>query len=105
MVFIASHGLTEADTSKPIEAGGMTVHYHDIGTGKPGPAAWRPSRAVSQGTPEELPSHILRHLSSPDARRAAPHYAWLLATRAGLSHRAGGAAHACGHGGADGGRY
>ena len=35
MAFIASNGLTEAGTSKTIEAGGMTVHYHDIGTGEP----------------------------------------------------------------------
>ena len=35
MPFIASNGLTEAETSKTIEAGGMTVHYHDIGQGEP----------------------------------------------------------------------
>src|ERR671931_571175 len=35
MAFIAANGLTEAGTSKTIEAGGMTVHYHDIGTGEP----------------------------------------------------------------------
>jgi pimeloyl-ACP methyl ester carboxylesterase len=35
MPFIASNGLTEAGTSKTIEAGGMTVHYHDIGSGDP----------------------------------------------------------------------
>ena len=35
MAFIASNGLTETGTSKTIEAGGMTVHYHDIGTGEP----------------------------------------------------------------------
>ncbi len=35
MPFIASNGLTEAATSKTIEAGGMTVHYHDIGSGEP----------------------------------------------------------------------
>ena len=35
MPFIASNGLTEADTSKTIQAGGMSVHYHDIGSGKP----------------------------------------------------------------------
>ena len=33
MPFIASNGLTEAGTSKTIQAGGMTVHYHDIGSG------------------------------------------------------------------------
>jgi hypothetical protein len=38
------------------------------------------------GTPEALPSRILRHLSSTSARRAAPRYAWLWAARAGLSH-------------------
>jgi pimeloyl-ACP methyl ester carboxylesterase len=35
MAFIASNGLTEAGTSKTIEAGGMTVHYHDAGAGEP----------------------------------------------------------------------
>ena len=35
MAFIASNGLTEDGTSRTIEAGGMTVHYHDIGTGEP----------------------------------------------------------------------
>jgi pimeloyl-ACP methyl ester carboxylesterase len=35
MPFIASNGLTEAGTSKTVQAGGMTVHYHDIGAGEP----------------------------------------------------------------------
>ena len=35
MPFIASNGLTEVGTSKTIQAGGMTVHYHDIGSGDP----------------------------------------------------------------------
>ncbi len=35
MPFIASNGLTEAGTSKTIQAGGMSVHYHDIGSGEP----------------------------------------------------------------------
>ena len=35
MAFIASNGLTEAGTSRTIEAGGMTVHYHDVGAGEP----------------------------------------------------------------------
>ena len=35
MPFIASNGLTEAGTSKTIQAGGMNVHYHDIGEGEP----------------------------------------------------------------------
>ena len=35
MAFIASNGLTEAGTSKTIQAGGMTVHYHDAGAGEP----------------------------------------------------------------------
>src|ERR1700741_4064876 len=35
MPFIASNGLTEAGTSKTIAAGGMTVHYHDLGEGEP----------------------------------------------------------------------
>src|ERR1700687_5633717 len=35
MPFIVSNGLTEAGTSKTIAAGGMTVHYHDMGEGEP----------------------------------------------------------------------
>src|SRR5213594_1977950 len=35
MAFISSNGLTESATSKTVQAGGMTVHYHDIGTGEP----------------------------------------------------------------------
>lgn len=35
MPFIASNGLTEQGTSRTIEAGGMRVHYHDIGEGEP----------------------------------------------------------------------
>ena len=35
MPFIASNGLTEAGTAKTIAAGGMTVHYHDVGAGEP----------------------------------------------------------------------
>src|SRR6266705_5696484 len=35
MPFIASNGLTEAGTSKTTAAGGMMVHYHDVGTGEP----------------------------------------------------------------------
>jgi pimeloyl-ACP methyl ester carboxylesterase len=35
MPFIASNGLTEAGTSKTVMAGGMNVHYHDMGTGEP----------------------------------------------------------------------
>src|ERR1700758_4502600 len=35
MPFIGSNGLTEAGTSKTISAGGMNVHYHDVGAGKP----------------------------------------------------------------------
>lgn len=35
MSFIASNGLTEAATSKTIAAGGMRVHYHDMGAGEP----------------------------------------------------------------------
>src|SRR6266851_4766703 len=35
MPFITSSGLTESETSKTVQAGGMTVHYHDIGTGEP----------------------------------------------------------------------
>src|SRR3954471_6980537 len=49
MPFIASNGLTEAGTGKTIQASGMTVHYHDIGSGDavlmlhsygPGTTAW-----------------------------------------------------------------
>src|SRR5689334_9950127 len=35
MPFIASNGLTEAGTAKTIAAGGITVHYHDVGAGQP----------------------------------------------------------------------
>jgi 2-hydroxy-6-oxonona-2,4-dienedioate hydrolase len=35
MPFVASNGLTEAGTSKTIMAAGMSVHYHDIGSGEP----------------------------------------------------------------------
>ena len=35
MAFMTAKGLTEAGTSKTIQAGGMTVHYHDIGSGEP----------------------------------------------------------------------
>jgi len=35
MPFITSNDLTEANTSKTIAAGGMTVHYHDVGEGEP----------------------------------------------------------------------
>jgi hypothetical protein len=35
MPFIASNGLTEAVTGKTIAAGGMNVHYHDVGEGEP----------------------------------------------------------------------
>jgi pimeloyl-ACP methyl ester carboxylesterase len=35
MPFIASNGLTEAGTAKTIAAGGMMVHYHDLGEGEP----------------------------------------------------------------------
>ena len=35
MPFIASNGLTEAATAKTITAGGINVHYHDVGEGEP----------------------------------------------------------------------
>ncbi len=35
MPFIASNGLTEAGTAKTIAAGGINVHYHDLGSGEP----------------------------------------------------------------------
>jgi pimeloyl-ACP methyl ester carboxylesterase len=35
MAFVASNGLTEDGTSRTIEAGGMPVHYHDVGAGEP----------------------------------------------------------------------
>lgn len=35
MPFIAANGLTEEGTSKTVQAGGMKIHYHDIGSGEP----------------------------------------------------------------------
>src|SRR5712664_2133254 len=35
MAFITSNGLTESETSRTVQAGGMTVHYHDVGAGDP----------------------------------------------------------------------
>ena len=35
MAFIAANGLTEQETGTTIEAGGMKIHYHDIGQGEP----------------------------------------------------------------------
>ena len=35
MPFVASNGLTEDGTAKTVAAGGMNVHYHDIGAGEP----------------------------------------------------------------------
>jgi len=35
MAFVASNGLTETETGRTIEAGGMSVHYHDLGAGEP----------------------------------------------------------------------
>ena len=35
MPFIASNGLTEGASSKSIAAGGMNVHYHEVGDGEP----------------------------------------------------------------------
>src|SRR5258707_11006647 len=35
MAFITSTGLEESATGKTIQAGGMPVHYHDIGDGEP----------------------------------------------------------------------
>src|SRR5580704_7814279 len=35
MPFIASNGLTEAETAKTIAAAGIAVYYHDVGTGEP----------------------------------------------------------------------
>src|SRR5499426_2625841 len=35
MAFVASNGLTEEGTGKTVEAGGMSVHYHDLGSGEP----------------------------------------------------------------------
>ena len=56
MPFVASNGLTEAGTSKTIQAGGMPVHYHDIGAGEPvlflhsygpGTTAWMPPARIA----------------------------------------------------------
>jgi len=35
MPFVTSSGRTESETSRTVQAGGMTVHYHDIGRGDP----------------------------------------------------------------------
>ena len=35
MPFVASNGLTEAGTAKTVTAGGINVHYHDVGAGDP----------------------------------------------------------------------
>ena len=35
MPFTASNGLTEATSGKSIAAGGMNVHYHEVGDGEP----------------------------------------------------------------------
>ena len=35
MPFIASNDLTDAATSRSIAAGGMNVHYHEVGEGAP----------------------------------------------------------------------
>lgn len=35
MTFMTASGLTEEGTSKTVEAGGMRVHYHEVGTGAP----------------------------------------------------------------------
>src|SRR5262249_61376056 len=35
MPFITSNDLTEAGTSRTVAAGGMIVHYHDVGEGEP----------------------------------------------------------------------
>src|SRR4029450_2253707 len=35
MAFSGWRGLTESETSRTVQTGGMTVHYHDIGGGDP----------------------------------------------------------------------
>jgi len=35
MAYVTTDGLTEEATSKVVEAGGMPVHYHDVGAGEP----------------------------------------------------------------------
>ena len=35
MPFVSPGGLTEEATSRTIEAGGMKIHYHDVGEGDP----------------------------------------------------------------------
>ena len=58
MAFIASNGLTEAGTARTVQAGGMTVHYHDVGRGDPvlflhsygpGTTAWNCRRWAKPG--------------------------------------------------------
>jgi pimeloyl-ACP methyl ester carboxylesterase len=35
MPFVTASGRTESETSRTVQAGGMRVHYHDIGSGDP----------------------------------------------------------------------
>ena len=35
MAFVSPGGLTEEGTRRTVEAGGMSIHYHDIGEGEP----------------------------------------------------------------------
>ncbi len=89
MPFIASNGLTEAGTSKTIQAGGMTVHYHDVGSGQPvlflhsygpGTTAWITFHKAVGGAFTALPLHPhgstefqqdgTRHLPRGGARRS-----------------------------------
>src|SRR5262245_30139384 len=35
MSFVTSSGLTEESTSRIVEAGGTTIHYHEVGEGEP----------------------------------------------------------------------
>ena len=63
MAFVTSSGLTESETSKTVQAAGMTVHYHDIGTG----AVHQLRQLV-----EVLPDHLVGQPGEHDADEDDP---------------------------------
>jgi hypothetical protein len=86
MAFITSNGLTEEGTSKTIQAGGMTVHYHDLGAGgllellqsltscrmplaRPRSPLWRRARGGSRPSYSLRKVPITSHLESAGVTR------------------------------------